>query len=102
MITIEEQILQNANLFPNKLALIAGETVVTYGELWDRCLRTADVLRTRLGLKKGDRVIIAAVGNIEFVYTYFGVHIAGGVCVPIDPDTRIIRRDNYRWKNCGI
>jgi long-chain acyl-CoA synthetase len=93
MITIEEQILQNAKLFPNKIALIAGETTVTYGELWDRCLKTADVLRSRLALKKGDRVIIAATGNIEFVYTYFGVHIAGGICVPIDPDTNQTRFD---------
>ena len=93
MITIEEQILQNAKLFPNKTSLIAGETVVTYGELWDRCLRTADVLQSRLALKKGDRVIIAAAGNIEFVYTYFGVHIAGGICVPIDPDTNQTRFD---------
>ncbi len=93
MTTIEEQILQNAKLFPNKTALIAGETEVTYGELWDRCLRTADVLRSRLELKKGDRVIIAAAGNIEFVYTYFGVHIAGGICVPIDPDTNQTRFD---------
>mgnify|MGYP002855209963 CR=1 FL=1 len=93
MITIEEQILQNAKLFPAKTALIAGETTVTYGELWDRCLRTAEVLRSRLALKKGDRVIIAAAGNIEFVYTYFGVHIAGGICVPIDPDTNQTRFD---------
>lgn len=93
MITIEEQILQNTKLFPNKTALIAGETVVTYGELWDRCLRTADVLQSRLALKKGDRVIIAAAGNIEFVYTYFGVHMAGGICVPIDPDTNQTRFD---------
>lgn len=93
MTTIEEQILQNAKLFPNKVALIAGETLVTYGELWDRCLKTADVLRSRLALKKGDRVIIAAAGNIEFVYTYFGVHIAGGICVPIDPDTNQTRFD---------
>ena len=93
MITIEEQLLQNAKLFPNKTALIAGETAVTYGELWDRCLKTADVLRSRLSLKKGDRVIIAAAGNIEFVYTYFGVHIAGGICVPIDPDTNQTRFD---------
>ena len=93
MITIEEQLLQNAKLFPNKTALIAGETEVTYGELWDRCLKTADILRTRLTLKNGDRVIIAAAGNIEFVYTYFGVHIAGGICVPIDPDTNQTRFD---------
>lgn len=93
MITIEEQIHQNAKLFPNKTALIAGDTAVTYGELWDRCLRTADVLHSRFALKKGDRVIIAAAGNIEFVYAYLGVHIAGGICVPIDPDTNQARFD---------
>ena len=26
-----------------------------------------------------------------FVYAYFGVHIAGGICVPIDPDTNQTR-----------
>ena len=91
--TIGDQILQNTRRVPEKPALIAGETVVTYRELWDRCLRTASVLRSRLSLKKGDRVIIAAAGNIEFVYTYFGVHIAGGICVPIDPDTNQTRFD---------
>lgn len=91
MKTIEEQILQNAKQFPNKVALIAGDTVVTYGELWDRCLKTASVLHSQLSLKKGDRVILAAAGNIEFVYTYLGAHIAGGVCVPIDPDTNQTR-----------
>ena len=98
MITIEEQILQNARQFPEKTALIAGETKVTYGELWDRCLRMADVLRSRMGLKGGDRVIIAAAGNIEFVYIYLGVHIAGGICVPIDPDTNQTRFD-YIYKS---
>ena len=93
MMTIEEQVLQNSKRFPEKPALIAGETVVTYRELWDRCLRTASVLYSWLSLKKGDRVIIAAAGNIEFVYTYFGVHIAGGICVPIDPDTNQTRFD---------
>ena len=93
MVTIEEQILHNAEQFPDKVALIAGDTAVTYGEMWDRCLKTADVLRSRMSLKKGDRVIIAAAGNIEFVYTYFGVHIAGGICVPIDPDTNQTRFD---------
>ena len=63
MIIIEEQLLQNAKLFPNKTALIAGETAVTYGELWDRCLKTADVLRSRLSLKKGDRVS----GQVKFM-----------------------------------
>ena len=93
MVTIEEQILQNARLFPDKTALISGEIKVTYGELWDRCLKAAGVLRSRFSLKACDRVILAAAGNMEFVYTYFGIHIAGGICVPIDPDTNQTRFD---------
>lgn len=93
MKTIEEQILDNVFLTPDKVALIAGETEVTYSQLWDYCLKAAATLTTKYGLRKGDRVILSAAGNIEFAYVYFGVHIAGGICVPIDPDTNQTRFD---------
>ncbi len=91
MKSIEEQLLRNARTFPEKVALISGETEVTYGQLWENCLRTANTLHSELGVRTGDRVILAAEGNIEFVYAYFGVHLAGGICVPIDPDTNQMR-----------
>lgn len=93
MKSIEEQIFDNALQSPDKVALIYGETEVTYSQLWDYCLRAAANLTSKYGLKKGDRVILSAAGNIEFVYVYFGVHIAGGICVPIDPDTNQTRFD---------
>ena len=93
MKTIEEQILDNVQTYPDKLALIMGETCVTYSELWSYCLKAAAKLMDDYHLKKGDRVILSAAGNIEFVYVYFGVHMAGGICVPIDPDTNQTRFD---------
>lgn len=93
MKTIEEQILDNVLLTPDKVALISGETEVTYCQLWDFCLKAAHTLTAKYGLKKGDRVILSAAGNIEFAYVYFGVHMAGGICVPIDPDTNQTRFD---------
>ena len=93
MKTIEEQILDNVSLTPDKVALISGETEVTYSRLWDYGLKAAAVLTTKYGLRKGDRVILSAAGNIEFAYVYFGVHMAGGICVPIDPDTNQTRFD---------
>ena len=93
MKTIEEQIFENVQLTPDKVALISGETEVSYLQLWDSCLKAAANLIENYNLKKGDRVIISAAGNIEFVYVYFGVHLAGGVCVPIDPDTNQNRFD---------
>lgn len=93
MKTIEEQIFKNVQLTPDKVALISGETEVSYLQLWDSCLKAAANLIENYNLKKGDRVILSAAGNIEFVYVYFGVHLAGGVCVPIDPDTNQNRFD---------
>lgn len=91
MKTIEEQIFDQVQNTPDKVALISGDTEITYSQLWDYCLCSAEKLKQDYHLKKGDRVILSAAGNIEFVYAYFGVHIAGGICVPIDPDTNQTR-----------
>lgn len=91
MKSIEEQILSIVQQTPDKVALISGNTEVTYAQMWQNCLNTANKLRNTYHLKKGDRVILSAAGNIEFAYVYFGVHLAGGVCVPIDPDTNQTR-----------
>ena len=91
MKTIEEQIFDHVQNTPDKVALISGDTEITYTQLWDYCLCSAEKLKQDYHLKKGDRVILSAAGNIEFVYAYFGVHIAGGICVPIDPDTNQTR-----------
>ena len=91
MKTIEEQIFDKVQNIPDKVALISGNTEITYSQLWDYCLCAAEKLKQDYHLKKGDRVILSAAGNIEFVYAYFGVHIAGGICVPIDPDTNQTR-----------
>ena len=91
MKSIEEQLFAIVQQTPYKVALISGETEVTYSQLWDYCLRAAYKLQNTYHLQKGDRVILSAAGNLEFVYVYFGVHLAEGICVPIDPDTNQTR-----------
>ncbi len=91
MKSVEEQIRENAQRQADKIALIAGEEQVTYQQLWERCLLAATNVRQKFNLQKGDRVILAAAANIDFIYAYFGIHLAGGVCVPIDPDTNETR-----------
>ncbi len=89
--TVEEQILQNAIQWPERIALITPAEQVTYAQLWERCLLAATNVKRKYGLKKGDRIILSAAGNIDFIYAYFGIHLAGGICVPIDPDTNETR-----------
>ena len=93
MLTIEQQIELNAQRIPEKVALISGETKVTYSELWKHCCELAQSLRDDVTFYQGKRIILSAAGNIDFVYRYFGIHIAGGICVPIDPDTKPARRE---------
>lgn len=93
MLTIEQQIEQNAQRIPGKVALISGETKVTYCELWEHCCELAQSLQEDATFHHGKRIILSAAGNIDFVYQYFGTHIAGGICVPIDPDTKPARRE---------
>lgn len=91
--TIEQRIELNAQRMPEKVALICKDTRVSYGELWERCCEETKRLQDDASFYKGKRVILAAAGNAEFVYQYFGTHLAGGICVPIDPDTKEARRD---------
>ena len=96
MKSIEEQLFEIVQQSPDKVALISGETEVTYSQFGDYCLRAAYKLQNTYHLKKGDCVILSAAGNIEFVYVYFGVHLAGGICVPIDPDTNQTRFNHIK------
>ena len=89
--TIEEQIYQNSIQQPDSVALITPKEQVTYAQLWGRCLLAATNVKRNYGLKQGDRIILSASANIDFIYAYFGIHMAGGVCVPIDPDTNETR-----------
>ena len=94
--TIEQQIYQNSVQNPERVALISGEQQVTYAQMWERCLLAATNVRKKYNLKQGDRIILAAAANIDFIYAYFGIHMAGGVCVPIDPDTNQTRYELIR------
>lgn len=94
--TVEEQIFQNSVSQPDRIALITPAEQVKYAQLWERCLLAATNVKRKYGLKQGDRIILSASANIDFIYAYFGIHIAGGVCVPIDPDTNETRFDLIR------
>ena len=87
--TIERLIFEHAQTIPQKIALIQGPTEVSYEQLWKNIKSAASWLKQKAN--QGDRVIISASKNIEFVYTYFGAHLAGMICVPIDPETNETR-----------
>lgn len=83
--TIERLIFEHAQTTPQKTALIQGQTAVSYEQLWKEIIKSTSWFKQKA--EQGDRVIISASKEIGFVYTYFGAHLAGMICVPIDPET---------------
>jgi len=68
---------------PEREALVQGETRRTYMELGDRAKRLANGLQ-KLGVGKGSHVVVIAVNSPQYVETYYGVAMLGGVLVPLN------------------
>ncbi len=75
-------LLKRAQLTPNKTALIDtlhNNRAITYSE-WNRSAnRTANFLRERLGVSKGDRVAVLAMNCIEYLDVWFACQKIGAI-----------------------
>ena len=67
-----EMMSRNARKFPDKEALVHGETRLTYKQFNARINRLAHALMD-LGIKKGDKVSILAFNCNQFMETYFAL-----------------------------
>jgi amino acid adenylation domain-containing protein len=82
--TVPQLVAQSAAATPTAAALIAGERVVTYGELNRRANQLAWHLRT-LGVGPETPVALCMERSPEFVIALLGILKAGGAYVPLDP-----------------
>jgi len=75
---------QSAAAHKGKNALFWGEQEITYEALQERVHTMAAELQHCFGVKKGDRVGLWMKNCPEFVWSYFGIIVAGAVVVPIN------------------
>ncbi|WP_195661418.1 class I adenylate-forming enzyme family protein [Bacteroides nordii] len=87
MKSVVEQIFNISEYYPDKIALIEGKRQITYAGLKSKILSINRLLCTLYKLRSGDRIIIAANKQLEFVYLYFASHLSGIIVVPIDSET---------------
>lgn len=73
-----------AERFPNQTATVFYGKKISYQSLLEQAIRFANALGN-LGVKKGDRVAIMLPNSPQAVISYYGVLLAGGVVVPINP-----------------
>ncbi len=67
-----------AEVYPNKAAVIHGDTVYTYRQFKERCCRLASALARR-GIAEGDTVAILAPNVPAMLEAHYGVPMLGAV-----------------------
>lgn len=88
---VEKQIWQWAMAQPNKIAVKSGKKSITYKRLCEGILGAKNYFTDECKLKEKDTVVLAAGKQTEFLFAYFGAHLAGLKVAPIDAATNPTR-----------
>src|SRR5215210_7733233 len=67
-----------------KVAIYCGEDEVTYGELTGRIARLGHALKTELGVRQEDRVLLVLDDTPSFPTAFFAAMRIGAVPVPVN------------------
>lgn len=73
-----------ARRYGDRVALVRGAESLTYRELGTRAAQAANGLVAR-GVRPGDPVALRMANCLEYPVAYYGVLLAGGVFVPVNP-----------------
>lgn len=77
-------IFSHAECSPDKCAVIdCAGNAVSYSMLRNNILRAAALLAAK-GLHRGDRLILSAQKDVEYIYFYFASHLLGIINVVVD------------------
>jgi len=76
-------LLNNVRRFPDKLALICGDTRLTYKTFNERCNRLANSL-THLGISKGDHIALLSKNCHRQYELFFASAKTGAVFIPLN------------------
>ena len=81
-----EAVMENTERYSTKTAIMMNGCEVSYGQLGANIRKAATVLNN-LGAKAGDRIILSAHKDVEYIYLYFGAHILGVTNVIVDAES---------------
>lgn len=81
--TLYDIFLRNANIFPERIAISAGDSHLTFSELRDRCDRLAGQL-TQNGIQQGDRVALLALNHPGYFILIGALARIGAILVPLN------------------
>ncbi len=74
---------KQANANPDKPAIIFKEAAITFSELRKTAFSLANSL-SAFGLRRGEKAAVYMPNNPEYMYSFLGIFLLHGVCVPLD------------------
>lgn len=83
MIFVGTLLQRAAQKFPERIALLCNNDVITYKELYFKAQQFSKQLKT-LGVKSGDRVCLLFRNSIEYYIAYYGAWQLGAVIAPVN------------------
>ncbi|MDO8275388.1 MAG: AMP-binding protein, partial [Serpentinimonas sp.] len=84
-VTLSHYLQTAAQRYPDKPALIYCGVTISYSELQARVDAVAAWLQQRLGVTRGDRVLLMSQNCPEFLVAYYAVLRSGAAIVPVNP-----------------
>ena len=91
MKTLEDYLQRDAELYPDKVAVICGEEACTYRQLWGKVKVRQQKLSEKDGsLPSSAKNLVGKIipflssQTIDFLVDYFAIHLAGGIAVPLE------------------
>jgi acyl carrier protein len=103
--TLTEALEYHVERQPDRLTVFMYEEQkefpLSYRALWDGALGYAAAL-TRAGLQHGQMVAIMLPTCREYLYSFYGVLLAGGVPVPLYPPARLTTIEDHMTRHVGI
>ncbi|MBK8479895.1 MAG: acyl--CoA ligase [Proteobacteria bacterium] len=84
---LHEYLERAARLAPEKTALICGERRLSWAAIDEQSTRLAQALH-RVGVARGDRVLVYLDNSVESCLAVFGILKAGAVFSPVNPQTK--------------
>ncbi|HEY6511187.1 MAG TPA: long-chain fatty acid--CoA ligase [Burkholderiaceae bacterium] len=85
----ETHLYRNAEVaamrFPNKPFVIFYDTQITFADFQRETELVAGYLQQRLGVRRGDRVLLYMQNSPQFMIAFYGILRADAVVVPVNP-----------------
>jgi len=85
---LHDYLAASARRLPDKVALVCQKQRLTYAEVDARANALAGAL-VRLGVRRGDRVVVFADNTVQTVVSFWGVLKANAVVSIVNPSTKV-------------